>query len=74
MYQSRGGLEDHLRREHSDSFPEQQLDSIIKVGETSTIDVREKCPICFAASADIEGLGGLQNRKFTFSQLMYDRL
>ncbi|KAF2474226.1 uncharacterized protein BDR25DRAFT_385695 [Lindgomyces ingoldianus] len=58
IYKSKLGLEDHLRRKHSDSFPEHQLTSIIKVSETSTIDLRQKCPICFA-QADMEG--GLQN-------------
>jgi O-acetyl-ADP-ribose deacetylase (regulator of RNase III) len=53
-------LEDHLRAEHSDDVTEQQLDSVVKVGETSTVDVREKCPICLVSS-DMEGIGGLQN-------------
>jgi O-acetyl-ADP-ribose deacetylase (regulator of RNase III) len=38
--------------------PEHQLDSIVKVGETSTVDLREQCPICCVAS-DMEG--GLKN-------------
>jgi hypothetical protein len=60
-------LENHLRsQEHSDNFPQSQLESIIKVGETSTVDTREKCPVCFAA-ADMEGLGGLQNRMLSFT-------
>ncbi|KAF2181759.1 hypothetical protein K469DRAFT_691838 [Zopfia rhizophila CBS 207.26] len=58
VYRSKSGLEEHLRGEHSDNFPDHQLASIIKVGETSAIDLRQKCPICFA-KADMEG--GLQN-------------
>lgn len=60
VYRSKSGLEDHLRREHSDSFPETQLNSIINVGETSTVDTRERCPICFV-EVDMEGGFHLQN-------------
>ncbi|ORY09923.1 hypothetical protein BCR34DRAFT_615529 [Clohesyomyces aquaticus] len=58
VYKSQSGLENHLRLSHADSFPEHQLASIIKISETSTIDLRPKCPICLA-DADMEG--GLQN-------------
>ncbi|KAF2787070.1 hypothetical protein K505DRAFT_379832 [Melanomma pulvis-pyrius CBS 109.77] len=60
VYRSKSGLEDHLRRKHSDSFPETQLNSIINVGETSTVDTREKCPICFV-EVDMEAGFHLQN-------------
>ncbi|KAF1947080.1 hypothetical protein EJ02DRAFT_450051 [Clathrospora elynae] len=60
VYKSQAGLEDHLRRKHLDSFPESQLGTIVKVGETSTVDLRPKCPICYA-SADMDGLGDFQN-------------
>ncbi|KAF2128477.1 hypothetical protein P153DRAFT_397547 [Dothidotthia symphoricarpi CBS 119687] len=60
IYKSPAGLENHLRRKHLDSFPESQLNTIVKVGETSTVDVREKCPVCFAP-ADTEGMGDFQN-------------
>lgn len=63
IYRARSGLEDHLRQAHSDSVTEHQLESIAKVGETSTVDVREKCPICFVRADELEGMGGLQNRK-----------
>jgi O-acetyl-ADP-ribose deacetylase (regulator of RNase III)/tetratricopeptide (TPR) repeat protein len=60
VYRSKSGLEGHLRHKHPDSFPEAQLDSIINVGETSTVDTREKCPICFV-EVDTEGGFNLQN-------------
>jgi hypothetical protein len=60
VYKSASRLEDHFRREHSDSFPESQLPAIVKVGETTTVDLRTQCPIC-SASADTEGLGDLHN-------------
>ncbi|KAF1957486.1 hypothetical protein CC80DRAFT_443757 [Byssothecium circinans] len=55
IFTSAAGLRDHFRREHSDSFPESQLDSIVKVGETTTVDLRT-CPICHAPS-DIHKIG-----------------
>jgi len=70
VYKTRSGLEKHLQGEHSDNFPQGQLESIIKVGETSTVDIRETCPICLAA-ADMEGLGGLQNRMCIFHCASY---
>ncbi|KAH8725262.1 hypothetical protein GQ44DRAFT_681650 [Phaeosphaeriaceae sp. PMI808] len=60
IYKSASGLEVHFRREHQNSFPESQLPTIIKVGETTTVDVRSKCPICYA-SADAEGFGDFHN-------------
>jgi hypothetical protein len=60
VYKTSSGLEEHFRREHAESFPETQLASIVKVGETTTIDVRHKCPICNAV-ADTEGLGDFHN-------------
>lgn len=60
VYKTPAGLEDHLRQKHLDSFPESQLNTIVKVGETSTIDIRAKCPICYVP-ADTEGLGNFQN-------------
>ena len=60
VYRSRVGLEDHLRQQHLDSFPETQLDTIVKIGETSTVEMRERCPICFLP-ADAEGMGDFAN-------------
>lgn len=60
IYRTQTGLEDHLRQQHRDSFPENQLKTIAKVGETSTIDMRQKCPICYVP-ADMEGLGEFHN-------------
>ncbi|KAF2630251.1 hypothetical protein BU25DRAFT_254947 [Macroventuria anomochaeta] len=60
VYGSRVGLEDHLRRQHLDSFPEHQLDTIVKIGETSTVEMRKRCPICFL-SADAGGMGDFAN-------------
>ncbi|KAH7386953.1 hypothetical protein DE146DRAFT_635725 [Phaeosphaeria sp. MPI-PUGE-AT-0046c] len=60
VYKSNAGLEEHFRREHADSIPESQLSAIVKVGETTTVDVRTQCPICFAP-ADTEGLGDFHN-------------
>ena len=60
MYRSPSGLETHLREVHLDSFPESQLATIVKIGETSTIEVRDKCPVCFL-SADAEGMGDFAN-------------
>ncbi|KAF7577167.1 MACRO domain containing protein 1 [Pyrenophora tritici-repentis] len=56
MYNSQTGLENHFRHQHPDSFSEIQLLTAVKVGETTTIDMREQCPICYAP-ADMEGLG-----------------
>ena len=58
VFRSSSNLEDHLHREHPGSFPEEQLSSIIRVGETSAIDLRQACPICFVA---VTMEGGLQN-------------
>ncbi|USP75796.1 MACRO domain containing protein [Curvularia clavata] len=41
-------------------FPESQLETIAKVGEATAVDMREKCPICYA-SADAEELDDLQS-------------
>ncbi|KAF2854408.1 hypothetical protein T440DRAFT_417405 [Plenodomus tracheiphilus IPT5] len=60
VYNSESGLESHLRREHLNSFPEGQLPTIVKVGETTTIDVRAVCPVC-SAPADTDGLGDFQS-------------
>jgi hypothetical protein len=60
IYKSSAGLEDHLRREHSESLPASQLPAIVRVGETTTVDVRPKCPICCVPS-DTEGLGDFHN-------------
>lgn len=60
VYRSPSGLEIHLRQEHLDSFPESQLNTMIKIGETTTIEVRDKCPICLL-SADAEGMGDFAN-------------
>lgn len=60
VYKSNAALEEHFRREHADSIPESQLSAIVKVGETTTVDVRTQCPICLAP-ADTEGLGDFHN-------------
>ncbi|KAH7348035.1 hypothetical protein BKA66DRAFT_505128 [Pyrenochaeta sp. MPI-SDFR-AT-0127] len=60
VYKTQAGLEDHLRFKHMDSFPESELTTIVKVGETTTMDVRKRCPICYV-SADTEGLGDFQS-------------
>jgi O-acetyl-ADP-ribose deacetylase (regulator of RNase III) len=60
VYKSRKGLEEHLRQQHLDTFPESQLHTIIKVGETSTVEMREKCPVCFLP-AGAEGMGDFTN-------------
>lgn len=51
-------MEDHLHHEHANSIADDEISSIVRIGETSEVDAREKCPICFAA-ANMEG--GLQN-------------
>ncbi|RMZ73219.1 meiosis-specific serine threonine- kinase mek1 [Pyrenophora seminiperda CCB06] len=56
IYNAQSGLETHFRQEHLNSFSESQLSIAAKVGETTTIDMRAKCPICYAP-ADTEGLG-----------------
>ncbi|KAF2811172.1 uncharacterized protein BDZ99DRAFT_570424 [Mytilinidion resinicola] len=58
IYKSSSGLEEHLHAEHPGSFPDDQIKSILRVGETSSIDLRPKCPLC-RADATMEG--GLQN-------------
>jgi hypothetical protein len=60
VYTSPTGLENHLRQKHLDSFPESQVGRMVELGETSTVDARLKCPICYA-SADTEGLGDFQS-------------
>ena len=60
VYRSSIGLEDHLRQQHRDSFPESQLDTIVKIGETSTVEVRKKCPVCFL-TVDAENMGDFTN-------------
>jgi hypothetical protein len=60
LQESSAGLEDHLRREHSDTLPETQLPAIVKVGETTTVEIRSRCPIC-CVSSDTEGLGDFHN-------------
>ena len=60
VYKSQTGLEEHFKQDHEESISEGQLATIVKVGETSTIDQREQCPICLV-SVDAEGLGTLQN-------------
>lgn len=60
VYRTPAGLETHLRQEHNDSFPENQLTTIVKIGETTTVDERPECPICHA-SADADGLGDFHN-------------
>lgn len=60
VYRSRIGLEDHLRQKHLDSFPESQLETMIKIGETSTVEVRERCPVCFL-SANADSMGDFAN-------------
>ncbi|KAF2012654.1 hypothetical protein BU24DRAFT_395691 [Aaosphaeria arxii CBS 175.79] len=61
VFANASGLETHLRQSHANSILESQIETIVKVGETSTIDSRESCPICLV-KADAEGIGdGLQN-------------
>ncbi|KAJ5061318.1 hypothetical protein J3E72DRAFT_190163 [Bipolaris maydis] len=60
VFHSQSGLEDHLRQTHLDSFPESQLVTIAKVGEATTIDLRERCPIC-CAPTDAKEIGDLQS-------------
>ncbi|KAF1362179.1 hypothetical protein EJ07DRAFT_58890, partial [Lizonia empirigonia] len=60
VYRSRIGLEGHLRQKHLDSFPESQLETMIKIGETSTVEVRERCPVCFL-SANADSMGDFAN-------------
>lgn len=61
IYKSKAGLENHLRQEHSGTIPDNQLDTIVNIGETSTVDTREKCPICLVDS-QAEGVkDNLQN-------------
>jgi hypothetical protein len=60
FYMSHSGLENHLRQDHNGSFPEDQIAIIAKIGETTAMDARARCPICHAP-VDTEGLGDLQN-------------
>lgn len=60
VYKTSAGLEDHLQREHGDSIPNSQLPAIVKVGETTTVDLRTTCPIC-CVHVDTEGLGDFHN-------------
>lgn len=60
VYASHLSLEEHLRKYHADKIPDEQISNIAKVGETSTIDLRQQCPIC-CAKVDQEGMGTLQN-------------
>jgi O-acetyl-ADP-ribose deacetylase (regulator of RNase III) len=58
IYRTQSGLEDHLHNDHANTIADHEITSIVKIGETSEVDPRERCPICFAV-ADMEG--GLQN-------------
>ena len=49
-----------VEEQHLDSFPENQLDTIAKAGETSTVETRNRCPICFL-SVDADGMGDFAN-------------
>lgn len=60
VYDSQSGLESHLRQKHLDSIPENEIGTIVEVGEATTLDMRMRCPICYA-SADTEGLGDFQH-------------
>lgn len=60
VYKSKEGLENHLRQQHLDKIPQDQLPTVVKVGEASTVDTRHKCPICFVP-ANLDGLGDFQN-------------
>ena len=60
VYKSNSGLENHFRIHHGESIHENQIASLVKVGETNTIDQRQKCPLCLV-SADTEGIGTLQD-------------
>ncbi|KAF7672762.1 hypothetical protein GT037_009263 [Alternaria burnsii] len=60
LYSSVSGLETHLRQDHNGSFPEDQIAVIAKIGETTAMDTRTKCPICYVP-ADTAGLGDLQS-------------
>ena len=60
VYRSRAGLEDHLRSMHMDNLLESQLGAIANVGETSMVDMRQKCPICHV-STDSEDVGDFQS-------------
>ena len=60
LYNTQAGLENHLRQEHIDSFPDDQIAIMAKIGETIAVDSRDKCPICFVPTVT-EGLGDLQS-------------
>jgi hypothetical protein len=60
LYNSQSGLENHLRREHIGSFPDEKIAIMAKIGEVTAVDSRDQCPICFV-STDTEGLGDLQS-------------
>jgi hypothetical protein len=60
LYSSVSGLENHLRQDHNGSFPEDQIAVIAKIGETTAMDTRTKCPICYVP-ADTASLGDLQS-------------
>ena len=60
VYRTRAGLEDHLRSHHMDSIPASQLSAIVNVGETTTLDMRQRCPICHVSSDD-DSISDFQN-------------
>ncbi|CAN9214406.1 unnamed protein product [Alternaria alternata] len=60
LYSSISGLENHLRQDHNGGFPEDQIAVIAKIGETTAMDTRTKCPICYVP-ADTANLGDLQS-------------
>lgn len=60
VYKTQAGLEGHFRSKHIDNFPESEIATIIKVSETTTMDMRQNCPVCHV-SADAQGLGDFQN-------------
>ncbi|KAH8632919.1 hypothetical protein IG631_11553 [Alternaria alternata] len=60
LFSSVSGLENHLRQDHNGNFPEDQITVIAKIGETTAMDTRTKCPICYVPT-DTAGLGDLQS-------------
>ncbi|RYN85556.1 hypothetical protein AA0120_g8764 [Alternaria tenuissima] len=60
LFSSVSGLENHLRQDHNGNFPEDQITVIAKIGETTAMDTRTKCPICYVPT-DTAGLDDLQS-------------
>lgn len=61
VYSSQAGIRTHLDDVHGSDLSEMQIRQLIAVAETSTIDSREYCPVCFVGAHEPGIEGNLHN-------------